>query len=255
MQYQVQEMLRVERIFEAEAIQEELDSYNPLIPDGSQLEGDVPARVPGRRRAPRAPRAAERRRGPLLGAGGGSRARVGDRGRRSGARERREDFVGALPALRAEPADVRAGEGGRGDRRRHRSRELSPAKWRSCRPTCATRSPRISLSLTRDLRVLESAPRNPGARDSRWLSHTPLPTSKYSAGSIRCAGDPACTRTPAARTISPTKSSTTRSTRRCPATPSASTWCCTRTARWKSRTTAAACRSTSIRKRKSAASS
>jgi hypothetical protein len=34
MQYQVQEMLRVERIFEAHAIQEELDSYNPLIPDG-----------------------------------------------------------------------------------------------------------------------------------------------------------------------------------------------------------------------------
>jgi Protein of unknown function (DUF3501) len=34
-QYQVQEMLRVERIFEAEGIQEELDAYNPLIPDGS----------------------------------------------------------------------------------------------------------------------------------------------------------------------------------------------------------------------------
>jgi hypothetical protein len=34
MQYQVQEMLRVERIFEAESIQEELDAYNPLIPDG-----------------------------------------------------------------------------------------------------------------------------------------------------------------------------------------------------------------------------
>ncbi len=34
-QYQVQEMLRVERIFEAAAIQEELDAYNPLIPDGS----------------------------------------------------------------------------------------------------------------------------------------------------------------------------------------------------------------------------
>ena len=33
-QYQVQEMLRVERIFEAVAIQEELDAYNPLIPDG-----------------------------------------------------------------------------------------------------------------------------------------------------------------------------------------------------------------------------
>jgi hypothetical protein len=34
MQYQIQEMLRVERIFEADAIQEELDAYNPLIPDG-----------------------------------------------------------------------------------------------------------------------------------------------------------------------------------------------------------------------------
>ena len=34
-QYQVQEMLRIERIFEADAIQEELETYNPLIPDGS----------------------------------------------------------------------------------------------------------------------------------------------------------------------------------------------------------------------------
>lgn len=34
MQYQVQEMLRIEKIFEAEGIQEELDVYNPLIPDG-----------------------------------------------------------------------------------------------------------------------------------------------------------------------------------------------------------------------------
>ena len=35
MQYQVQEMLRVERIFEREGIEEELGTYNPLIPDGS----------------------------------------------------------------------------------------------------------------------------------------------------------------------------------------------------------------------------
>jgi hypothetical protein len=35
MQYQIQEMLRIERIFEASGIQEELDAYNPLIPDGS----------------------------------------------------------------------------------------------------------------------------------------------------------------------------------------------------------------------------
>lgn len=35
MQYQIQEMLRIEKIFEAQGIQEELDVYNPLIPDGS----------------------------------------------------------------------------------------------------------------------------------------------------------------------------------------------------------------------------
>ena len=34
MQYQVQEMLRAERIFEPAGIQDELDAYNPLIPDG-----------------------------------------------------------------------------------------------------------------------------------------------------------------------------------------------------------------------------
>ena len=34
MQYKIQEMLRIERIFEAEGIQDELDAYNPLIPDG-----------------------------------------------------------------------------------------------------------------------------------------------------------------------------------------------------------------------------
>ena len=38
MQYQIQEMLRIERIFEPEGIQEELDAYNPLIPDGNNLK-------------------------------------------------------------------------------------------------------------------------------------------------------------------------------------------------------------------------
>ena len=33
--YQVQEMLRIERIFEVDGINEELDAYNPLMPDGS----------------------------------------------------------------------------------------------------------------------------------------------------------------------------------------------------------------------------
>ena len=36
--YQIQEMLRVERIFDREGIEEELATYNPLIPDGSNLK-------------------------------------------------------------------------------------------------------------------------------------------------------------------------------------------------------------------------
>ena len=32
--YQIQEMLRIEKVFESAGIQEELDAYNPLIPDG-----------------------------------------------------------------------------------------------------------------------------------------------------------------------------------------------------------------------------
>jgi hypothetical protein len=38
MQYQVQEMLRIEKIFDAEGIDEELGAYNPLIPDGQNLK-------------------------------------------------------------------------------------------------------------------------------------------------------------------------------------------------------------------------
>jgi hypothetical protein len=33
--YQIQEMLRIEKVFEADGIQDELDTYNPLLPDGS----------------------------------------------------------------------------------------------------------------------------------------------------------------------------------------------------------------------------
>jgi hypothetical protein len=40
-QYQVQEMLRTERIFEAEGIAEELAAYNPLIPDGSNWKATL----------------------------------------------------------------------------------------------------------------------------------------------------------------------------------------------------------------------
>ena len=37
-QYQIQEVLRVEKTFDAEGIEEELQAYNPLIPDGSNLK-------------------------------------------------------------------------------------------------------------------------------------------------------------------------------------------------------------------------
>jgi hypothetical protein len=41
MRYQVQEMLRVERIFEEEGIQDELDAYNPLVPDGTNWKATM----------------------------------------------------------------------------------------------------------------------------------------------------------------------------------------------------------------------
>ena len=41
LQYQVQEMLRIERIFEAAGIEEELAAYNPLVPDGSNLKATM----------------------------------------------------------------------------------------------------------------------------------------------------------------------------------------------------------------------
>jgi uncharacterized protein DUF3501 len=41
MRYQIQEMLRVERIFEEKGIREELDAYNPLVPDGSNWKATM----------------------------------------------------------------------------------------------------------------------------------------------------------------------------------------------------------------------
>jgi Protein of unknown function (DUF3501) len=46
MQYQVQEMLRIERIFEAAGIAEELDAYNPLIPDGNNWKATFMVEFP-----------------------------------------------------------------------------------------------------------------------------------------------------------------------------------------------------------------
>jgi hypothetical protein len=44
--YQVQEMLRVERIFEEEGIHEELAAYNPLVPDGRNLKATMMIEYP-----------------------------------------------------------------------------------------------------------------------------------------------------------------------------------------------------------------
>jgi hypothetical protein len=37
-QYQIQEILRIEKVFARECIEEELSAYNPLIPDGSNFK-------------------------------------------------------------------------------------------------------------------------------------------------------------------------------------------------------------------------
>jgi len=39
--YQIQEMLRIEKVFEEEGIQQEIDAYAPLLPDGSNWKGTM----------------------------------------------------------------------------------------------------------------------------------------------------------------------------------------------------------------------
>ena len=54
MRYQIQEMLRAQRIFEQDGIQGELDAYNPLVPDGSNWKATMMIQFPDvdeRRRA------------------------------------------------------------------------------------------------------------------------------------------------------------------------------------------------------------
>lgn len=41
LRYQIQEMLRIEKIFEEDGIQSELDAYNPLLPDGSNFKATM----------------------------------------------------------------------------------------------------------------------------------------------------------------------------------------------------------------------
>ncbi|MBA4732655.1 MAG: DUF3501 family protein [Candidatus Pseudothioglobus sp.] len=45
-QYQIQEMLRIEKIFESSEIQDELDVYNALVPNGSNLKATMMIEYP-----------------------------------------------------------------------------------------------------------------------------------------------------------------------------------------------------------------
>lgn len=44
--YQIQEMLRIERTFEEDGIRDELDAYNPLVPDGSNFKATMMVEYP-----------------------------------------------------------------------------------------------------------------------------------------------------------------------------------------------------------------
>ena len=112
-QYQVQEMLRIERIFESAGIADELGAYNPLIPDGSNWKATLLIEYPD----------PEERKVALAGLKGvedrcwvqvaGHERVYRDCGRGPRARERREDLGGAFRAFRAD-----AGHGGGREGRR-----------------------------------------------------------------------------------------------------------------------------------------
>jgi hypothetical protein len=112
MQYQVQEMLRIERIFETEAIEEELAAYNPLIPDGSNLKATFMIEIPD---------VDERRRrlASLAGVEDALYVQVGDGERRMALADEdlertTEDKTSAVHFVRFEldPQDVRSIKGG-----------------------------------------------------------------------------------------------------------------------------------------------
>jgi len=108
MQYQIQEMLRIERIFEPEGIADELAAYNPLIPDGSNWKATLMVEYPDME---------ERGQGVDTGRGPGEGLCNCRRG--FGARGRNQDFVGSFPTLRAYAGNGPCPEGGCGPVGRH----------------------------------------------------------------------------------------------------------------------------------------
>ena len=131
MRYQIQEMLRIEKIFEEEGIQQEIDAYAPLVPDGSNWKATMLIEYPD---------VNERKRelARLIGVEDrmfveveGYAARLRHRRRRPGPRERREDLGGALRALRVDAGHVRRRQGRRRRQARLRPHPLPGAHARS----------------------------------------------------------------------------------------------------------------------------
>ena len=108
MQYQVQEMLRIERIFEADGIAGRARRLQPADPGRQQLEGHAADRVPGRDERRVALAQLQGRRGPLLGAGRGLERVLCDR--RRGPERENDEKTSSVHFLRFEldPADVRS---------------------------------------------------------------------------------------------------------------------------------------------------
>ena len=67
--YQIQEMLRIEKTFEEEGIRDELDAYNPLVPDGSNFKATMLIEYEDVDGAPRRARDAQGHRAADLGRG------------------------------------------------------------------------------------------------------------------------------------------------------------------------------------------
>jgi hypothetical protein len=110
--YQIQEMLRVEKIFEEDGIRHELESYVPLVPTGSNFKVTMQIEYADEEQRDHAGEA-QGRRGPRLGARRWLRPGVRHRRRRPRTRERGKDLGRAFPALRAESAGmVAAAKGG-----------------------------------------------------------------------------------------------------------------------------------------------
>ena len=105
--YQIQEMLRIEKTFDEAGIQDELDAYNPLVPDGHNWKATLLVEyedVDERKVALAKLKGIEDRVWVQVE---GARARLRDCRRRSRARERRQDLVGPFRALRVDAGNDR----------------------------------------------------------------------------------------------------------------------------------------------------